>query len=72
MGNRFEGVKPTPSGVGQRLEARGFKGRSRGVQPPDPPAKSDPESSRSICAVLMCVFRVLSEATAKLYHAILF
>jgi hypothetical protein len=34
VGNECEGVKPTPPGVGQRLEARGSIRRSKGVQPP--------------------------------------
>jgi len=40
-GNKFEGVKPTPPGVGQKLEAGGPKKEARGSNPSDPPGKSD-------------------------------
>jgi len=30
MGSKFEGVKPSPLGVGQRLEVRGSKKEARG------------------------------------------
>ena len=39
VGSEFEGVKPTPPGVGQRLEVRGSKKEARGF---DPPGKSNP------------------------------
>src|SRR6218665_2738486 len=38
VGSEFEGVRPTPPGVGQRLEVRGSKKEARGFDPPDPPA----------------------------------
>src|SRR6218665_1789468 len=38
VGSEFEGVKPTPPGVGQRLEVRGSKKEARGLDPPDLPA----------------------------------
>src|SRR6218665_1993502 len=38
VGSEFEGVKPTPPGVGQRLEVRGSKKEARGSTPPTPPA----------------------------------
>src|SRR6218665_1778157 len=38
VGSEFEGVKPTPPGVGQRLEVRGSKKEARGFDPPTPPA----------------------------------
>jgi hypothetical protein len=48
VGDEFEGVKPTPSGVGQRLEARGSEKEAWGSNPLDPHGKSDPDYS-SIC-----------------------
>src|SRR6218665_1115283 len=42
VGSEFEGVRPTPPGVGQRLEVRGSKKEARGFDPPDPPGKSNP------------------------------
>src|SRR6218665_3851801 len=42
VGSEFEGVRPTPPGVGQRLEVRGSKEEARGFDPPDPPGKSNP------------------------------
>src|SRR6218665_421986 len=41
VGSEFEGVKPTPPGVGQRLEVRGSKKEARGFDPP-PPRQIEP------------------------------
>ena len=60
-GNKFEGVKPTPSGVGQKIEAGGQKKKQGGPT-------SDPPANRTLTCRLEFDISVITDLLSQVYY----